>query len=175
VPPDVVSVVQDFRLVAVHEVDDAASPLTNTVAESINVAVDATMVESAREYTDRASVAAGTMRSVSMMVREDGTAPVAATVIVSTYVPMARPAGDRVQRTTPDPVPPADVSVFHAARFVAVHAVVGPRAPDSVTCTESVIPDVLPTAAESRRALALSASTEPPTASTVSIRVATLR
>ena len=76
--------------------------------------------------------------------------PPAVTVIVSTWMPAARPVGFRDQRSFPLPVPLALNSWVQERRADADQAVLPLLSPLSETTAESGCPDVLPLATESR-------------------------
>ena len=79
----------------------------------------------------------GTVRGAAVMRRVSMTVcavrPATVTVRVSTYVPAASPAVLRLQASVPLPVPLPVVSVVHAFRLVALHAVVLLLVPERVT------------------------------------------
>ena len=79
---------------------------------------------------------------VSITVAGEPAAPVAVTVIVSTYVPTVSALAARLHATVPLPVPAAAVSDVHAFFLVAVQPVVLALSPLSVIV--ALLPPALP-------------------------------
>jgi hypothetical protein len=135
VPFAVVSVVQLFRLVAVHLTAPAPAPVNVTLALPSGPAAPATTVllRDAGLTVSAKGTGAAVMVSVSMIRPGEPVAPVADTVIVSTYTPGLSPAVLRFQATVPLPVPLEVVSVIQLFLLLAVHLAAPAPSPVRVT------------------------------------------
>src|SRR5690606_39339984 len=108
-----VRVLLRFRLAAVQALVAAPSPVmvTAALADAAAVPICAETLREPGLTVSARGTGAAVITSVSMIRSGEPVAPLAVTVIVSTYVPTARPLVLRVHATVPLPVPPAVVSV----------------------------------------------------------------